>query len=107
LTSMQKVPTTRTGRCRNGAWSRATGARLSSSPLSKGLRQVDSSDASLIMASRRAVFLDRDGTLIEDVGYPSDPDKVRLLPGVVDGLQALRKKGFLLAVISNQSGLGR
>ena len=56
---------------------------------------------------RRAVFLDRDGTLIEDVGYPRDPDLVRLLPGVAEGLAALRKAGFLLVVVSNQSGIGR
>jgi D-glycero-D-manno-heptose 1,7-bisphosphate phosphatase len=56
---------------------------------------------------RRAVFLDRDGTLIEDVGYPRDPDRVRLLDGAVDALGALRRAGFALVVVSNQSGIGR
>lgn len=54
-----------------------------------------------------AVFLDRDGTVIEDVGYPRDPDAVRFLPGAIDALQALRDAGFRLVVISNQSGIGR
>jgi D-glycero-D-manno-heptose 1,7-bisphosphate phosphatase len=55
----------------------------------------------------RAVFLDRDGTLMADVGYPRHPDQVRLLPGVTEGLAACRKAGFRLAIISNQSGVGR
>jgi D-glycero-D-manno-heptose 1,7-bisphosphate phosphatase len=56
---------------------------------------------------RPAVFLDRDGTLIVDVGYPRDPDEVRFLDGALDALRALRAAGFLLVVISNQSGIGR
>lgn len=59
------------------------------------------------MSGDPAVFLDRDGTLIDDVGYISDPEDVRLLPGAADALQALRDAGFRLVVISNQSGLGR
>jgi D-glycero-D-manno-heptose 1,7-bisphosphate phosphatase len=57
--------------------------------------------------SRRAVFLDRDGTLIEDVGYPRDPEAVRLVDGAADALEALRRAGFALVVVSNQSGIGR
>src|SRR5262249_9503678 len=59
------------------------------------------------LAGRRAVFLDRDGTLIEDPGYPKDPAAVRILPGAVEALTALREAGFALAVISNQAGVGR
>lgn len=59
------------------------------------------------MSGDRAVFLDRDGTLIDDVGYISDPADVRLVPGAADALQALRAAGFRLVVASNQSGLGR
>lgn len=55
----------------------------------------------------RALFLDRDGTLIEDVGYPSDPEQVRLLPGVADALRYLQQRGLVLVVVSNQSGIGR
>jgi histidinol-phosphate phosphatase family protein len=56
---------------------------------------------------RPAVFLDRDGTLIEDREYLRDPAGVRLLPGVPQGLSRLRQAGFALVVITNQSGIGR
>jgi D-glycero-D-manno-heptose 1,7-bisphosphate phosphatase len=56
---------------------------------------------------RPAVFLDRDGTVIEDVGYPRDPDSVRLLPGAPQTLAALHDAGLALVVVSNQSGVGR
>jgi D-glycero-D-manno-heptose 1,7-bisphosphate phosphatase len=56
---------------------------------------------------RRAVFLDRDNTLIFDPGYIHEPSKVRLLEGVAEGLKLLKEAGFLLIVISNQSGIGR
>jgi D-glycero-D-manno-heptose 1,7-bisphosphate phosphatase len=56
---------------------------------------------------RRAIFLDRDGTLIDDVGYPRDPEGVRLVDGAADALAALRRAGFTLVVVSNQSGIGR
>jgi D-glycero-D-manno-heptose 1,7-bisphosphate phosphatase len=55
----------------------------------------------------RAVFLDRDGTLIEDPGYLSDPSAVRLLPGAAEALRALRAAGYRLVLVSNQSGIGR
>jgi D-glycero-D-manno-heptose 1,7-bisphosphate phosphatase len=54
-----------------------------------------------------AVFFDRDGTLIEDVGYPREPDRVRLLHGVPEALLRLGTAGFRLVVVSNQSGIGR
>ncbi len=53
------------------------------------------------------VFLDRDGTLIEDVGYIKDPARVRILPGAVAALRSMAAGGYLLAVVSNQSGLAR
>jgi D-glycero-D-manno-heptose 1,7-bisphosphate phosphatase len=55
----------------------------------------------------RALFLDRDGTIIEDRGYMRDPDDVRPLPGALDSLAALAAQGWKLIVISNQSGVGR
>jgi D-glycero-D-manno-heptose 1,7-bisphosphate phosphatase len=58
-------------------------------------------------AGAPAVFLDRDGTLIEDAGYPSDPDRVRPVPGAIEGLRRLGATGLLLVVVSNQSGIGR
>lgn len=54
-----------------------------------------------------AVFLDRDGVLIEDTGYPSDPDTISLLPGVGAGLRQLQAAGWRLVVVSNQSGIAR
>ena len=56
---------------------------------------------------RGAIFFDRDGTLIHDTGYLSDPDLVELLPGVRETLLALREAGFLLFLFTNQSGVAR
>lgn len=57
--------------------------------------------------SNHAVFLDRDGTLNEDPGYISDPEKVVLFPDTGNALALLKKYGFLLIVVSNQSGIAR
>lgn len=57
--------------------------------------------------ARPAVFLDRDGTLIEDPGYLADPAGVVLLPGVVDALHELTRLGYLRIVVTNQSGIGQ
>lgn len=56
---------------------------------------------------RPAVFVDRDGTLIEERHYLADPDGVVLLPGAAAGLRALRELGYALVVITNQSGIAR
>jgi D-glycero-D-manno-heptose 1,7-bisphosphate phosphatase len=56
---------------------------------------------------RRAVFLDRDGTLMEEVHYCADPSKVKLYAGVRDALARLKQAGFLLIIVTNQSGIGR
>lgn len=53
------------------------------------------------------MFLDRDGTLCEDPGYLHEPAKVRLLPGVAEGLRRLAVAGWPLVVVSNQSGIAR
>lgn len=55
----------------------------------------------------RAVFLDRDGTLMQEVGYCSDPADVRVFPGSGEALRKLKEAGFLTIVITNQSGIGR
>jgi histidinol-phosphate phosphatase family protein len=52
------------------------------------------------------LFIDRDGTLIVDVGYPRDPERVEPLPGAIDALGQLQR-GFALVIVSNQSGIGR
>ena len=56
---------------------------------------------------KRAVFLDRDGVLIEDVDLLTRPEQVRLLPGVPEALCELQQAGFQLVVVSNQSVVSR
>ncbi len=56
---------------------------------------------------RPAVFLDRDGTLIEDVPYLADPSGIRFLPGAAEALVRLRRAGFARVLVTNQSGIGR
>ncbi len=53
------------------------------------------------------MFLDKDGTLVEDVPYSADPARVVLAAGAADGLPRLAAAGFRLAVVSNQSGVAR
>jgi D-glycero-D-manno-heptose 1,7-bisphosphate phosphatase len=55
----------------------------------------------------RAVFLDKDGTLIEDVPYNVDPALIRLAAGAAEGLRLLHAAGFELFVVTNQSGVAR
>lgn len=55
----------------------------------------------------KLALLDRDGTLIENAHYLSDPEGVRLLPGTLEGLQGLKRLNFRLVMVSNQSGVGR
>ena len=56
---------------------------------------------------RRAVFLDRDGTVAEDADYISRPEDVRLLPGAADAIGTLNDAGVPVVIVSNQSGIGR
>src|SRR5205807_1025185 len=56
---------------------------------------------------RRAVFLDRDGTIIEDPGFLHEPEKVRLLEGAADAIRDLNRAGWLVVTVSNQSGIAR
>jgi D-glycero-D-manno-heptose 1,7-bisphosphate phosphatase len=55
----------------------------------------------------RAVFLDRDGVVIEEVNYLSRPDQLRLIPGSARAIARLRRAGFKVVIITNQSGVGR
>lgn len=59
------------------------------------------------MTKARAVFLDRDGTINEDVGYPSRIDQVRIYPYAFEALRKLKDAGFAAVVVTNQSGIGR
>jgi D-glycero-D-manno-heptose 1,7-bisphosphate phosphatase len=59
------------------------------------------------MAEKKAVFLDKDGTLIPDVPYNVNPEFITLAEGVVEGLQLLKSAGYIFIVISNQAGVAR
>jgi histidinol-phosphate phosphatase family protein len=54
----------------------------------------------------RALLLDRDGTMIIDTGFLSDPNQVQLVPEAVDTMHLARERGWLLGMISNQGGIG-
>ena len=56
---------------------------------------------------RRAVFLDRDGTIVVERNYLRDPDQVEILPGAASALKRLQDAGFLLFIVTNQSGISR
>lgn len=58
-------------------------------------------------AKRKAVFLDKDGTLIPDIPYNVNPDLITLQPGVTEGLKLLKNQGYIFIVISNQAGVAR
>lgn len=55
----------------------------------------------------KAIFLDRDGTINVDVDYLHETDRLRFIPGVPEALTRLKRMGYYLIVISNQSGIGR
>src|SRR5437899_2591501 len=58
-------------------------------------------------AGRRAAFLDRDGTILEDPGFLHQPGKARLLPGAGAAVRRLNDAGVLVVTVSNQSGIAR
>ena len=55
----------------------------------------------------RAVFIDKDGTLVNDVPYNTDPAHLCFTPRAIEGLQSMRAAGYELVLVSNQSGLAR
>lgn len=59
------------------------------------------------MSPRPAVFLDRDGAIIEDTGFVRDPETVRLIPGAADAIRRLNHAGWAVVVVTNQSGIAR
>jgi D-glycero-D-manno-heptose 1,7-bisphosphate phosphatase len=58
-------------------------------------------------AGRKFALLDRDGTIIVDKIYLSDPEGVEFAPGALEGMRLLRDSGFSLALVTNQSGIAR
>ena len=59
------------------------------------------------MSGRAAAFLDRDGTIMLDASYVSDPNEVVLLDGAADAIRALNARGIAVIVVTNQSGIAR
>jgi len=59
------------------------------------------------MSERRAIFLDRDGTLMREVNYCNDPSTVEAIPGAGEALAQLREAGWLTVIVTNQSGLAK
>jgi D-glycero-D-manno-heptose 1,7-bisphosphate phosphatase len=59
------------------------------------------------MPSERAAFLDRDGTVIEEVHYLAEPDRIAFVPGAFEALRLLRAAGYSLVIVTNQSGIAR
>jgi D-glycero-D-manno-heptose 1,7-bisphosphate phosphatase len=57
--------------------------------------------------SKRAVFLDRDGTIVEDPGFLHEPEKVKLFPGAAAAIRRLNDAGYLAIIVTNQSGIAR
>lgn len=59
------------------------------------------------MTSRPAVFIDRDGTLTEEVGYVNHPSRLRLLPRSAEAIRRLNAAGVAAVVVTNQAGIAR
>jgi len=59
------------------------------------------------MKLRRAAFLDRDGTIIRDTGFVRDPRSVALIPGAAEAIKRLNEAGWVVVVVTNQSGIAR
>jgi D-glycero-D-manno-heptose 1,7-bisphosphate phosphatase len=57
--------------------------------------------------ARPAVFVDRDGTLMEEVHYCNDPANVRIIPGAAEALRELRSAGYVTVLVTNQNGIAR
>ena len=65
------------------------------------------SNAAVRKAFERAVFLDRDGTIIEEVGYLDRPERVEFFPWTIDAIRVLNRAGLAVVLVSNQSGIAR
>jgi D-glycero-D-manno-heptose 1,7-bisphosphate phosphatase len=59
------------------------------------------------MEKQKAVFIDRDGTLIEEVNFLHKVEELRFFPFTVEAIRLLKENGFLVVVVTNQSGIGR
>jgi histidinol-phosphate phosphatase family protein len=89
----------RTARAAGSGWRASASGPIGATP--------DAEPSAAMARPVRAVLLDRDGTLVVDVPYNGDPDRVMPMPGARDAVSRLRAAGVKLAVVSNQSGIGR
>lgn len=55
----------------------------------------------------KAVFLDRDGTIVQDVGYMNSPQQIEFIPGSIEAIKKLNAAGFKVVVITNQAGVAK
>lgn len=55
----------------------------------------------------KAVFLDRDGTIVEDVGYMNSPKQIQFIPGAIEAIKKLNEAGYKVVVITNQAGVAK
>ncbi len=76
-------------------------------PAGPGRLSADESARGAPPDRRRAVFVDRDGTLNPDLHYLSDPARVEVFRGVAEGIRLLRSHGYLVVCVTNQSGIER
>jgi heptosyltransferase-2 len=76
-------------------------------PLVCPVAQLGEQPAGRLAPASPAAFLDRDGTIIEDLGYLGDPERIQFIPGAQEALRALRTSGYRLIVVTNQAGVAR
>jgi D-glycero-D-manno-heptose 1,7-bisphosphate phosphatase len=69
--------------------------------------ETDESRAEVAVPKRPAVFLDRDGTISEEVGYVNHIDRLQIFPWTAEAIRKLNRAGLLAIVVTNQSGVGR
>ena len=86
---------------------RAAGCDLSFQPVEEGTASYARLLAQQPVTLRRAAFLDRDGVINIDRGYVYRPEEFEFVDGVFEGTSTLQRLGFVLIIISNQSGIGR
>src|SRR6266496_6867045 len=73
----------------------------------RGGRRRGHAEDAVSRSFERAVFLDRDGTIIEEVGYLDRPERVEFFPWTIDAIRVLNRAGLAVVLVSNQSGIAR
>lgn len=61
----------------------------------------------VVSGKRKAAFFDRDGTICEDIGYAYDPKDIHFIPGIPEKIRGYNEMGYLVIVVTNQSGIAR